>query len=194
MGGLEMKDFREYEKKLIEFETSVQAGTHSVREAYDRAAKKGVSNVKFDRGGATLVGVTYNTYKKIARLYGWPEEWEGFVSMTYEEWETIVYFLFFEIQGSHIKNQSLALALFDFYWHSGTHAVKVIQKLVNTRQDGILGPKTLAAINFNDARVLHLKLTYERLKFLENLAGKDYTQRGFLEGWKNRISFMTFES
>ena len=189
-----MKSLEEYEKKLIEFETSTRffEGRH-IRETYKRAAEKGAKNVRNDRGGSTLVGVTYNTYKRMARLYGWPEDWDGFLTMTYDDWSRIVFHLFTDIQGERIKSRSLALALFDFYWHSGANAVKAIQRIVNTRQDGNLGPKTLAAINYGDARVLHLKLTYERLRFLENLAGRDYTQRGFLEGWKNRVSWMTYE-
>ncbi len=92
--------------------------------------------------------------------------------------------------GATLK--SLALAIFDFYWHSGTAAVKTVQRIVNTTVDGKLGQKTLASINVNDPRQLHLRVTFERLKFLETLARKP-SQRGFLEGWKNRVAYMTYE-
>ena len=188
-----MKDWNEYLKTLIFVETSVKShSTLTIRETFRRAAEKGVTNVKLDNGGATLVGVTFKTYKAMADLYGWPSTWEGFVTMTFEEWERIVYHLYFEINADKIRDKSLALAIFDFYWHSGTAAVKTVQRIVNTTADGKLGPKTLAAINVNDPRQLHLRVTFERLKFLESIARKP-SQRGFLEGWKNRVAYLTYE-
>ena len=114
------------------------------------------------------------------------------MTMNFEEWERIVYHLYFDINADKIRDKSLALAIFDFYWHSGTAAVKTVQRIVNTTVDGKLGQKTLASINVNDPRQLHLRVTFERLKFLESIARKP-SQRGFLEGWKNRVAYMTYE-
>ena len=81
-----MKEWNEYLKTLIFVETSVKShSTLTVRETFRRAAEKGVTNVKLDNGGATLVGVTFKTYKAMADVYGWPSTWEGFVTMTFEE-------------------------------------------------------------------------------------------------------------
>ena len=186
-----MKEWNDYLKILIFVETSTKPQA-TVRKSYERAAEKGVTNVKLDKGGATLVGVTFETYKAMADLYGWPSTWEGFVGMAFEEWERIVYHLYFEINADKIRDKSLALAIFDFYWHSGVQAVKTVQRIVNTTVDGKLGQKTLASINVNDPRQLHLRVTFERLKFLESIARKP-SQRGFLEGWKNRVAYMTYE-
>jgi hypothetical protein len=84
-----MKEWNDYLKTLIFVETSTKPQA-TVRKSYERAAEKGVTNVKLDNGGATLVGVTFDTYKAMADLYGWPSTWEGFVTMTFEEWERIV--------------------------------------------------------------------------------------------------------
>ena len=79
-----MKEWNDYLKTLIFVETSVKShSTLTIRETFRRAAEKGVTNVKLDNGGATLVGVTFVTYKAMADLYGWPSTWEGFVTMTF---------------------------------------------------------------------------------------------------------------
>jgi len=51
------------------------------------------------------------------------------------------------IQGDKIINQTFANFLYDFTTASGADAVKVLQRLLNVRVDGGLGPVTLAALN-----------------------------------------------
>ena len=82
--------------------------------------------------------------------------------------------------------------LYSLILSSKLEQVKTVQRIVNTTVDGRLGPKTLAAINVNDPRQLHLRVTFERLKFLESIARKP-GQLGFLEGWKNRVAYLTYE-
>ena len=69
--------------------------------------------------------------------------------------------------------------------NSGTsHAAKYLQRLAGVEPDGIIGPKTLAAVCKADpARMANL-LCDRRLEFLKDLL----TWRYFKKGWSARIS------
>lgn len=76
-------------------------------------------------------------------------------------------------------------AVFDFAVNSGPfRATSVLQKLVNTAQDGVMGPQTLAAVNAADAGALVRQYMDARLKFLKGLS----TFSVFGKGWSTRVT------
>lgn len=76
-------------------------------------------------------------------------------------------------------------AVFDAAVNSGPgQAVKWLQRAVGTADDGILGPKTLAAVNALNADALRSKLLAQRLKLMASLP----TWPSFGRGWARRIA------
>ena len=63
---------------------------------------------------------------------------------------------------------------------------KFLQRAVGTNPDGIIGPKTLAAIHSADAYKLAFKIIDQRQTFYENLAYNKTPLKKFLKGWTNR--------
>jgi len=61
-----------------------------------------------------------------------------------------------------------------------------LQRAVGTAPDGIIGPKTLAAIHKADAYTLAFKVIDQRQTFYENLAYNKTSLKKFLKGWTNR--------
>jgi len=89
------------------------------------------------------------------------------------------------IAGDAIKSQAVANMLFDWQVNSGDIASKTVQRLVSANPDGVIGDKTVAAIN-NTANLLTL-LKQARIDFYKNIAAKDPTQVKFLKGWLARV-------
>lgn len=92
------------------------------------------------------------------------------------------------IHGDKINSQGVANFLLDFYINSGYHAVKTAQHLVGAKEDGVMGPKTLAAINAEEPGGLLSGLKAARLSFLKRIVARNPSQEKFLAGWQNRVN------
>ena len=90
--------------------------------------------------------------------------------------------------GDQIMNQMVADNIYDFAVNSGVgRAVRYAQRIVGAVEDGVMGPKTIKAINSN----IHTFVTeYKaaRLEFIRKIVARDESQRVFLHGWETRIT------
>lgn len=152
------------------------------------------SNRKADRGGITYAGISRKYHPN------WPG-WEIVDRKPRKHNEHIVeldimvrnfYKRYFWdlIRASEICNDKVAGFLYDFYVHSGPNASKAVQKIVGVPVDGIIGPKTIQAIN-NYENGLFQKLKMERIAFVNGIVARDPGQADNLGGWLNRISSFT---
>lgn len=91
-----------------------------------------------------------------------------------------------------IKDSKLQAQLVDFGVTSGPAiAVQKLQEILRVKVDGILGPKTLAAIEVEDPRYLSNKLAASRIQMIGRIVQKNPSQIKWLNGWINRaISFI----
>jgi lysozyme family protein len=92
-----------------------------------------------------------------------------------------------------IADPKLHHFLCDFGVHSGPGiAIKYLQRAIGVPDDGVLGPRTLEAVNNFDAGLLLKRLVAERAKMIARLVAKNPSQVRFLVGWMNRIlGFLT---
>lgn len=87
-----------------------------------------------------------------------------------------------------VTNQDLRGLLVDFGVHSGpARAVKALQRAVDVPIDGVLGPKTLAAMNRLDIRGVYRAVLRERGELLAAILQRDKTQLVFAAGWLRRL-------
>lgn len=153
----------------------------------------GYVNDPDDSGGATNKGVTLATFRT---WFGANKTVNDLKALTDEQW--IYIFLngyWNQCKASEINNQAIANIIVDWAWASGPKtAIKKVQGIVGTDIDGIVGPKTLAAINNAEPRQLFNKIKAARLQFVENLAEQRPKDKKFLQGWKNRINSFFFET
>lgn len=82
-------------------------------------------------------------------------------------------------------------AVADFAVHSGVvPAVQAFQRAIGVKDDGVIGPKTMA--RFRDVAgspLLARKVTAERVRFLGGLlASKAIDRREWARGWMNRVA------
>lgn len=142
---------------------------------------------KRDKGGATNKGITLNTF----RLYfGKNKTVTDLKRMTDAQWDYIFLKGFWDkFCASSIASQAVADACVDWAWTSGPAVVKLrVQRILGVRVDGVIGPKTLAAINHADPKVLFERIRERRLRFVNNIVAQHPDQKVFLKGWVKRIN------
>ena len=150
----------------------------------------GFVNNKKDPGGATMSGVTLSTYRK---WYGADKTVRDLKAIPYNEWKAIMKGGYWDIaKCDEYVNQSVAEIVADWCVNSGVKVLKNVQKIVGVVQDGIIGPKSLAAINSRDQKDLHQKIFSARMKYYEDIVKKKPSQAIFLRGWMNRLANFTY--
>lgn len=153
----------------------------------------GFSNNPNDSGGATNKGVTLATFRQ---FYGQNKTVNDLKAITDAQWLNIFLSGYWnKVRATEIKNQSIANIIVDWAWASGPDtAARKVQKIVGVDVDGIVGPKTLSAINAYNPQQLFDKIKAARIAFVENLVKQRPKDLTFLQGWKNRINSFFFES
>lgn len=150
----------------------------------------GFVNDPDDSGGATMKGVTLATFRK---FYGANKTIDDLKRITEAQWLHIFKTGYWDVfRGDDIDNQSVANMCVDWLYNSGTAAIKRVQKIVGVVDDGIVGDKTVAAINARQAEPLFEQIKAARIAFVETIARNNPSQRKFLQGWKNRINSYTY--
>ncbi|MCM1222880.1 MAG: hypothetical protein NC548_51320, partial [Lachnospiraceae bacterium] len=90
-------------------------------------------------------------------------------------------------------SQPLANILVDWVWASGTNGIKIPQRILGVTADGIVGPKTLAALNAADPKKLFQQIHNARVNFIEDIIRRNPSQKKFRKGWLRRIDAITFD-
>ena len=168
----------------------------------------GFVNDPTDRGGATNNGVTLATYEAYCKRKGYPRPTvERLKNIPDAHWREIVKTMFWDKwKADDIHSQKVANILVDWVWGSGIHGIKKPQALLGVKVDGIVGDKTLSAVNFADPEELFDAIYQERVKFLNAIVSNSvaayekkigrkatdaellkYTQKRFIKGWLNRL-------
>lgn len=132
----------------------------------------------------TMMGVTLDTYRN---YFGKSKKCSDLRRITDEEWETIFKKGFWDRwKADDIDNQSIAELLVDWCWASGIWGIKLPQRVLGVKDDGIVGKKTLAAINgYPDKEELFDRLWERRKKHFQDIARNG--KQKFLKGWLNRL-------
>ena len=82
----------------------------------------------------------------------------------------------------------MAKIIVDFVFNSGKSVIKRIQKVVNVTPDGIVGKKTLSAINNADQKELFNKIKASRKAFYDEIITRNPSKAKFKKGWYNRLN------
>lgn len=166
------------------------------------------ANVEGDRGGETYMGVARNLHPN---WKGWEiidayKENHGKIKWSFklnipELTELVKEFYlktFYEGYNiDRIQNSSLQEIIFDWCVNSGRYGSKGVQRVLNELfgntlvVDGIIGKKTISAINAHSPEELFDEIKKTRIRYYHRIAkrGRNYL---FLEGWLKRIKAITF--
>jgi lysozyme family protein len=158
----------------------------------------GYVNHPLDKGGPTKYGVILTVWQE----HGDDKDGDGDIDaedikkLTEDDARYIAKKFFWDyFLADLILNQSVAEFIVDWGYNSGRKTVaKIVQRLVNVADDGIVGPKTLAAINALDQQKLFDTLQIERKVFLNNIIKRRPDQIVFYNGWMNRVNSFKFKA
>lgn len=156
----------------------------------------GYVNHPNDPGGATNRGVTIATWRQV----GYDKDGDGDIDVNdlrlitaddavnrvmkphyWDRWK-----------ADQIKSQSVANLVVDWVWASGAHGITGVQKLLGVKVDGVVGEKTLAALNARDPRELFNQIHRARIAFIEGIIAKRPTSACFRKGWLRRLNYIRF--
>lgn len=151
----------------------------------------GFVNDKDDAGGATNKGVTLATWRKV----GYDKDGDGDIDVhdlkhitDTEAVEAVLHPHYWNRwKADQIESQSVANILVDWVWGSGKHGIVIPQRILGVKQDGIVGPKTLAALNATNHNEFFYAVKAERELFLHRIVEARPSQKKFLKGWLRRL-------
>ena len=158
----------------------------------------GYVNDKDDSGGPTNFGITLATWRKV----GYDKNDDGVINkediklLTEDDFHRVFKKNYWDAcKADQIKDQSVANLLVDFAYNSGVARVsKFIQKIVGVTADGIVGSKTINAINNypRGQRQLFATLRQRRINYLDGIVIANPTQKKFYNGWMNRVNAIVY--
>jgi lysozyme family protein len=158
-----------------------------MREMFDDSLKLvlmhegGWSDHPLDPGGATMQGVTLKTY---SNWLGRPATKDELRNMPAEHRDAIYRKLYWERVQADELPAGVDLAVFDCAVNSGPgRAAMLLQQAIGVWPDGVIGPKTMAAIKAADAKATVDRFCDLRLAFLRGLP----TWPTFGKGWERRV-------
>lgn len=165
---------------------------HKILESFVLKWEGGFVNDKDDLGGATNMGVTLATYRSV---FGSKKTVKDLKRMTRVQWGVIFKKYYWDKwKADDIKDQNVANILVDWLWCSGSYGIKIPQKVLGVSIDGIVGTKTIAAINARDGRELFDTIRQERKDYIDSICQARPQNMKFKKGWLNRINSLDYET
>ncbi len=180
---------------ILHFEASTRLERHTepdrarCRQLFEWARRQGWADDASDRGGATMCGVTLATYRTYCRNHRFPLPGKDDLrKISFDTWEDIFRSCFWNIwKADLIESQRLAEMLVDWVWGSGMNGIRIPQRMLGVKADGIVGEETLTALHGRDPDRFTEELRHARLEFIENIIRRNPGQKKWREGWRRRI-------
>lgn len=154
----------------------------------------GFVNDPVDKGGATNMGITIGTWRQI----GYDKNRDGIIDvkdirlLDEHDFAAVLRIYWNRWRAERIINQSVANILVDWVFTSGSWGIRIPQRILGLKEDGVVGPLTLKAINEQPPKELFNKLFKARQKFFNDIVKNNPSQKRFIKGWLNRLNDFKF--
>lgn len=147
-----------------------------------------------ENGGAAKHGVSLSLWK----AHGYDKNGDGKIDKhdlkLIDERDTINRILkplfWDKCKADMIVDQSVANIIVDWVYNSGFSAIKKVQTLIGVASDGVVGQKTIDAINSKDPKKLFEDIWNLREKHYKSLS--NFSKYG--KGWMNRLNGIKYGS
>lgn len=150
----------------------------------------GFSNNPADKGGRTKYGVS----EVFDSVYLDELGIADIMDLTQDQAKQVFYSKYWRAVKGDKLPPTVAMSLFDFAVHSGqSTAIKKLQRLVGVKPDGIVGPKTIAAVEAGDSKDITDRLMGSRRAYLKAIVRNNPDQGVFETGWENRVGSLEHE-
>ena len=157
----------------------------------------GYVNHPNDKGGPTNMGVTLKTWQ----TQGYDKNHDGRIDakdvklITKADATAILrrcYWNRWKADG--IKDQSIANILVDWVWISGTPGITLVQAMLGVTADGIVGSRTLKALNSQPPKQFFERIKARRKQYIARIIAKHPSQKVFEKGWLRRLDAISYGS
>lgn len=154
---------------------------------YITSVEGGYSNHASDKGSATKYGII----EKVARANGYNGDMKELPIAVAKSIYKKDYYERYNLDK--IKNNKIALSIFDWVVNSGTWGIKKAQQAINNILgtnlviDGILGQKSIKAINEVESSEFLTEYHDIQRQFYKAIVKNNPSQSVFLKGWFNRV-------
>ena len=156
----------------------------------------GYSFDKFDRGGATNMGVTLSTWRGV----GYDKDGDGDIDpddlllLTRNDVTRVVRnFYWNRWRADEIASQPVAEIVVDWLWGSGKWGIVIPQRILGVKPDGLVGKVTITAVNQANPIEFHQQVFEHRLLFIKQIVRNDPSQSRFEKGWINRLNQFKYQ-
>ena len=145
----------------------------------------GYVNDPLDSGGRTNLGVTQRVWEEFV---GHPVTEADMKALTPEKIAPMYKLKYWNPSYCEVLPKGLDYVVFDFAVNAGTgRSVKTLQQAIGCVADGVIGPKTMAAINDANPKDLITKFSDARADFYQGIVARKPDQARFIKGWLNRV-------
>lgn len=145
----------------------------------------GYVNDPIDSGGMTNLGVTKRVWEEFV---GHPVSEADMRALTPEIIAPMYKMKYWNSSYCEVLPKGLDYVVFDFAVNAGTgRSVKTLQQAIGCVADGVIGPKTMAAINDAEPKDLIAKFSDARADFYQGIVARKPDQARFIKGWLNRV-------
>ena len=145
----------------------------------------GYVNDPLDSGGMTNLGVTKRVWEEFV---GHPVSEADMRALTPEIIAPMYKMKYWNSSYCEVLPKGLDYVVFDFAVNAGTgRSVKTLQQAIGCVADGVIGPKTMAAINGANPKDLIAKFSDARADFYQGIVARKPDQARFIKGWLNRV-------
>jgi lysozyme family protein len=145
----------------------------------------GFVNDPLDSGGMTNLGVTKRVWEEFV---GHPVSEADMRALTPEKVGKLYKQRYWNSAYCEVLPKGLDYVVFDFAINAGTgRSVKTLQSAIGVVADGVIGPRTMAAINGANAKDLVAKFSDARTDFYQGIVARKPDQARFIRGWLNRV-------
>lgn len=145
----------------------------------------GYVNDPLDSGGRTNLGVTQRVWEEFV---GHPVSEADMRALTPPKVAPMYKIKYWNPSYCAVLPKGLDYVVFDFAVNAGTgRSVKTLQSAIGCVADGVIGPKTMAAINGANPKDLIAKFSDARADFYQGIVARKPDQARFIKGWLNRV-------
>jgi lysozyme family protein len=145
----------------------------------------GYVNDPLDSGGRTNLGVTQRVWEEFV---GHPVTEADMKALTPQKVGSMYKLKYWNPSYCEVLPKGLDYVVFDFAVNAGTgRSVKTLQQAIGCVADGVIGPKTMAAINDANPKDLITKFSDARADFYQGIVARKPDQARFIKGWLNRV-------
>lgn len=178
---------------IIAHEAGVKSASSSNIIRFELSRENGYSDDPADPGGATMTGVTLKTYSAYCKAKGYPQpSKKALRNIPYSHWKDILKMYFWDFcHADEIGFYPLRWIIVDWVWASGPKALNRIQRILKVPADGIVGPKTIGAINSLPGDYLFSLVMQSRLAYIDEICRRNPALERFRKGWLARLSHIT---